>query len=134
MYKQKMITLGVLATLCILASMSMQARAQGQEGMVVVKDEKTGRMRAPTPEELRTLRAKTPPAASLNATPHEQRLTSRRDGAKGVRLGDKSLVYEVVTRDANGKLDSQCVQGEAAARDAMEHTASKHKEHAHEAR
>jgi hypothetical protein len=60
---------------------------------------------------------------------------SRRDGSRGVRLGEKSLVYDVVTRGADGKLSSQCVQGQAAAREAMEHPANaEHKEHNHEAR
>jgi hypothetical protein len=139
MSKQKMMTLSVLAALCVLASMAMHAKAAGQkdqEGMVVVRDAQTGKMRAPTPEELRALRAKAPPpsAAVAGATP-QPHLLSRRDGARGVRLGEKSLVFDVVTRGEDGKLSSHCVQGEAAAREAMEHPANaEHKEHNHEAR
>jgi hypothetical protein len=154
MSKQKMMTLTTLAALCVLASMTMHAKGAGmqgldgqdgkesqeaqagQQGMVVVRDAVTGKMRAPTPEELRTLRAKAPPSgAALTGAPQPPRLLSRRDGARGVRLGEKSMVYDVVTRGEDGKLSSQCVQGEAAARDAMEHPASAfHKEHNHEAR
>jgi hypothetical protein len=142
MSKQKMMTLSALAALCVLASMTMHAKAADQkaedrqEGMVVVRDPQTGKMRAPTPEELRALRAKAPPSsAALIGTPRVPQQLSRRDGSRGVRLGEKSLVYDVVTRGADGKLSSQCVQGQAAAREAMEHPANaEHKEHNHEAR
>jgi hypothetical protein len=139
MSKQKMMTLSALAALCVLASMTMHAKAADQdrqEGMVVVRDAQTGKMRAPTPEELRALRAKAPPSsAALTGTPRAQQQLSRRDGSRGVRLGEKSMVYDVVTRGEDGKLSSQCVQGEAAAREALEHPANvEHKEHNHEAR
>ena len=139
MSKQKMMTLGALAALCLLASMTMHAKAAGQEGregMVVVRDPQTGKMRAPTAEELRALRAKAPPSgAALTGSAQAPRQLSRRDGARGVRLGEQSLVYDVVTRAEDGKLSSHCVQGEAAARAAVEHPAKdQHKEHDHEAR
>jgi hypothetical protein len=132
-----MMTLTMLAALCVLASVTMHAKAQeAGKGMVVVRDPQTGKMRAPTPEELRVLRAKAPPsAAALSGAPQQPKSLTRRDGARGVRLGEKSLVYDVVTRGADGKLSSQCVQGDAAAADALQHPANaEHKEHNHEAR
>jgi hypothetical protein len=137
MSRQKLMTLSMLAALCVLASVTMHAKAQETDkGMVVVRDPQTGKMRAPTPEELRALRAKTPPsAASLTDAASAPQNLTRRDGAKGVRLGEKTLVYDVVTRGADGKLSSHCVQGEDAAKDAMQHPANaEHKEHRHEAR
>jgi hypothetical protein len=142
MSKQNMMTLSMLAALCVLASMTMHAKAQGkegkagQEGMVVVRDPATGKMRAPTPEELRVLRAKTPPsAAAIAGAPQDNKVLARRNGARGVRLGESNLVYDVVTRGEDGKLSSQCVQGDAAAQDALQHPANaEHKEHRHEAR
>lgn len=137
MSRQKMMTLSMLAALCVLASLSMHAKAAGQqEGMVVVRDPQTGKMRAPTPEELRALRAKAPPAAAAaSGAPQQNKALSRRDGARGVRLGEKNLVYEVVTRGPDGKLSSQCVQGDAAAEGALHHPANaEHEEHSHEAR
>lgn len=145
MSKQKMMTLGTLAVLCVLATLTMHAKAAGQnksedkerqEGMVVVRDAQTGKMRAPTPQELRELRAKAPPpAAALSGVQRENKALSRRDGARGVRLGEKSLVYDVVTRGEDGKLSSHCVQGDAAAQEALQHPANaEHKEHRHEAR
>ncbi|MGJ7915322.1 post-PEP-CTERM-1 domain-containing protein [Massilia sp. LXY-6] len=141
MSKQKMMTLTMLAALCVLASLSMHAKAQGkenkpgQEGMVIARDPETGKLRAPTPEELRALRARTPAsAAAMAGVPQESSTLSRRDGARGVRLGAKSQVYEVVTRGADGKLSSQCVQGEAAAEEALRHPANtEQKEDGHEA-
>jgi hypothetical protein len=140
MSRQKMMTLSALAVLCVLASVAMHAKAaqqEGQSGMVVVRDAQSGKMRAPTPEELKALRAKTPPPnAALGSAPQEPRqLSSRRDGARGVRLGEKTIVYDVVTRGEDGKLHRECVQGDAAAADALKHPANaEHKEHSHETR
>ena len=149
MSKQRMLTTTVMAALCALALFSLQAKAQEQEqeegkGMVVVRDAQTGKMRAPTPDELRALRAKTPPPpAAMAGSAQPQTLTNRRSGARGVRLGEKNLVYEVVTRGPDGKLSETCVQGADAAEHAL-HGApdgttnaaphAEHKEHAHEAR
>lgn len=124
MSKQKIITAGTLAALCLMAVFSMHARAAGQDdgnGMVVVRDAQTGKMRAPTPDELKALRSKTPAGAALTATPRASSLGTRQDGARGVRLGDKTMVYEVVTRGADGKLTSQCVEGADSAQNAIAH-------------
>lgn len=141
MSKQRMLTASAMAALCALALFSLQAKAQEQDeskGMVVVRDAQTGKMRAPTPDELRALRAKTPPSAAMAGAPQAQALSNRRSGARGVRLGEKTLVYDVVTRGADGKLSSECVHGEDAAEAAVRHapnaTHAEHKEHAHEAR
>jgi hypothetical protein len=142
MSKQKMMTLSMLAALCMLASLSMHAKAQskeskpGQEGMVAVRDAQTGKLRAPTPQELRELRAKAPPAsAAVAGAPQQQKTLTGRHGAHGVRLGEKTLVYDVVTRGEDGKLSSQCVHGDAAAQDALQHADhAQHEEHRHEAR
>lgn len=162
MSKQKMLTAGTLAALCLMAVFSLHAKAaeparqdggdsqsgqSGQSGMVVVRDAQTGKMRAPTPDELKALRAKTPASAGLAATPRASALGTRSDGARGARLGEKTRVYEVVTRGADGKLTSQCVEGADAARNAIArphadapadaHTATSHadsRENAHESR
>jgi hypothetical protein len=131
MSKEKLLTIGTLAALCLLAAFSMHARAAaGQEGMVVVRDPQTGKMRAPTAEELKELRAKAPATAGM-AAPRTPAPVSRRDGSRGVRLGEKSMVYEVVTRGPDGKLTSECVQGEAGSGPATDHN---HGEDTHESR
>jgi hypothetical protein len=122
----KLLTAAMLGSLCLLAALP-HARAaggdddqpgqQGQQGMVVTRDPVTNKLRAPTPEEMQALRAKTSPRAGLQAArPSEHTmLAARPGGARGVRLGEKTLVYEVVTRGADGKLSSECVHGDAAA-------------------
>jgi hypothetical protein len=125
MSKQKLLNASAMAALCALAAFSLQAKAQpanpqdqqgqqGQQGMVVVRDAQTGKMRAPTPDELRALRAPAPSAALSAGTSRPQSLAVRRDGTRGVRLGDRTMVYEVVTRGADGKLSGECVHGDAA--------------------
>jgi len=136
MSKQKFLNASAMAALCALAAFSLQAKAQSQEGMVVVRDAQTGKMRAPTPDELKALRAPAPAAALSAGKSRPQPLAARRDGTRGVRLGDKTMVYDVVTRGPDGKLSSECVHGDAAAEAALNgaNAANAHKEHAHEAR
>ena len=85
MSKEKLLTIGTLAALCVLAACSMHARAAGQEGMVVVRDPQTGQLRAPTADELKELRARAPATAGLAAA-RAQGAMSRRDGSRGVRF------------------------------------------------
>ena len=139
MSRQKLLTIGTLTALLLLAVFSMHARAagqEGQEGMVVVRDPQTGKLRAPTSDELKALRAQTPSAAL--AAPRQPATVSRSDGSRGVRLGERNMVYEVVTRGADGKLTRECVEGGTAAQ-ALDHagdaaTHSNHGEDGHETR
>jgi hypothetical protein len=130
MSKEKLLTIGTLAALCVLAAFSMHAKAAGQEGMVVVRDPQTGQLRAPTADELKELRARTPATAGL-AAPRPPATVSRRDGSRGLRLGEQGMVYDVVTRGPDGKLTSECVHGEAGAAHALDHN---HGENTHESR
>jgi hypothetical protein len=131
MSKEKLMTIATLTALFLLAAFSMHAKAAGQEGMVVVRDPLTGKMRAPTPDELRDLRAKTPPSATL--APRVPSTVSRRDGSRGVRLGENGMVYDVVTRGPDGKLTRACVRGDAGVGQALDHDHN-HGEDAHESR
>ena len=133
MSKQKMLTAGALAALCVFTAFTMRAHAAGQEGMVVVRDTQTGKLRAPTAEEARALQAKTPAAALAGAS--RPTAIAGRAGARGVRLGENSMVYEVVTRDADGKLSGQCLHGDEAAHDALHRSSAQaNREHDHEVR
>ena len=105
-----------------------------QSGMIVVRDAETGQLRAPTAAESRAL-APAPTAAAaaaMRATPPA--LTTHPGGSRQVRLGERALVYSVVTRGPDGKLVEQCVQGTAAAEKAVRAPAStQHKqEHRHD--
>ena len=149
MSKQKILNASAMATLCALAAFSLQAKAQqqaqapasaqSQAGMVAVRDAQTGKLRPATPDELKALRARNPAPAALAAgtPPQHQSLAPRRDGTRGVRLGDRTMVYDVVTRGADGKLSSECVHGAAAAEAALGAGApatDAHEEHIHETR
>jgi hypothetical protein len=110
------------------------AEPDRQEGMVVVRDAQTGQLRNPTPSEVKALRAQQtrrglaePDAAST--------VTIRRNGTMQKHLGERGMVYSVVTRGADGKLGMQCVNGEDAAKSALEHPApANHQGHNHESR
>ena len=122
-----------LAAMLALAALSLppSAGAAGQEGMVVVRDRESGQLRAPTPAELRALRAQqkamVPPAAIAPSV-------QRPDGTRHLHLGERGMVYSVLSRDAAGKEVIGCTGGEHAARAAMEQPArsAPAREHGHE--
>jgi hypothetical protein len=105
-----------------------------QSGMVVVRDHQTGELRAPTAAESRALAPQGPSAGiSAKAAAPAPALVTHPGGARQVRLGERSLVYSVVTRAPDGRLAEQCVQGEAAADKAVHAPASaQQKEHSHD--
>jgi len=104
-----------------------------QSGMVVVRDAQTGQLRAPTAAESRAL-SPAPPASAAMTAPAPPTMVTHPGGSKQVKLGERSLVYSVVTRDADGKLHDQCVQGAAAADKALHAPASAqhNEEHRHD--
>lgn len=131
MSNQKFIKAGALAALCAATFVALphaRAHAAGQEGMVVVRDQQTGELRAPNAAEAAALLGK--PGLQRQAAP--QRVESvGPGGSRKVQLGKSALVYSVVTRDGDGKLAEQCVSGEQAAHDAMTHPTPA-KEHHHD--
>ncbi len=109
----KLVAAGAMAMLWAQA-----AQAQQESGMVAVRDAQTGNMRAPTATELRALRGVAGPATA-QGTPQAQPATVRADGTRSIKLGERGMVYSVVTRDPGGKLAEQCVQGADAAERAL---------------
>lgn len=102
-----------LATLCAFAAAPSQATPQAPaaaQGMTVVRDADTGQLRAPTPAEMRALRA---PGAG--ARPVQPTMQIGPDGRRSVHLGDSRLVYSVVRRGADGTLEQHCAHGPDAA-------------------
>lgn len=118
----------LFAALCHMQPAS--AAGQAQEGMVAVRDPQTGQLRAPTPAEMKALRPLPKPAL---AAPQKPAVVVHADGTRHALIGEKGMVYSVVTRDADGKLARQCVQGEAAA-DALVHHQTPAEEHHDESR
>lgn len=127
----------LLGALALPACAFQQAATapSAEQGMVVVRDAATGQLRAPTPAEARALQPRpTASAAAAAATP--PKIVVGPGGRRSVRLGERHMVYSVVTRDANGKLAQDCVHGTQAATNALAKPApaTKPEEQRHESR
>ena len=85
-------------------------------GMVVFIDPATGKIRQPDAAEIGTLTG-TSPRIVVNsvAPPAEPVMFNGPGGAVGVKLGDDSLSYMVVTKTPDAKLAEDCVTGDKAA-------------------
>jgi len=118
MSNQKLMTAGALAALCTATVMALpHAHAAGQAGMVVVRDARTGQLRAPNAAEAAALQS---PSGQARQAPAQRVESVGPAGSHKVQLGKSALVYSVVTRGADGKLAEQCVGSEQAAEAAMQ--------------
>ena len=86
-----------------------QAATAPADAIAVVRDAETGKLRAPTEQEMETLRqagqarkSRVAPAATLQKF--------HPSGATGVRLTDEFMSTAVVARNAKGGLDMQCLE------------------------
>lgn len=111
----------VLISCCALAA----PLASAQEGMTVVRDPQTGKLRAPTAAELRALRARVERPTTMLAP----QSTMRPDGTRAIDLGERAMVYSVMTRNADGSLAAHCVKGEEGAAKAIENKPETDHEH-----
>lgn len=120
MFIHKLMCILPLAALALPAcAQQVEPRqAETREGMIVVRDAATGELRAPTPEEARALHPRTNASAAAAAAPAPKMVTAP-GGRRSVQLGERHMVYSVVTRGADGKLEEQCVHGAHAAEDAV---------------
>ncbi|MES2757088.1 MAG: hypothetical protein V4693_06910 [Pseudomonadota bacterium] len=119
----------------LAAALGAPAAAGQQEGVVVVRDPLTGKLRNATPAEARRLHAQSTARGMVKPEGAAPDVTIRKNGTIQKHLGERGLVYSVVTRDAAGKLDTQCVHGEEAANAALKRQApATGKEHDHETR
>lgn len=116
----------VLITCCALAAPLAAAAAEpAQEGMTVVRDPLTGRLRAPTAAELRALHGDDVKQPQMVAP----QSTRRPDGTRVINLGERAMVYAVMTRNADGSLAAQCVKGDQDAAKAIEKKAEVEHDH-----
>ena len=127
-----------LAVLCLPAAAQQATQetppdAAPGPGMVVVRDAQTGQLRTPTPAEIRALQPRSSGAARASAPP---KMVTGPGGRRSVQLGERHMVYSVVTRGADGRLSDQCVHGVHAAENAIDQPApaGKPEEHHHESR
>jgi hypothetical protein len=105
-----------LAALLGAAAMSVAGpgSARQADGMVVVRDARTGLLRNATPAEVKVLRAQEVQLGITRPQPPAP-VTVRPNGTRQKHLGERGLVYSIVSRDANGKLSAQEAIGEDAA-------------------
>ena len=122
----------VLITCCALAApVAALAAEPVQDGMTVVRDPQTGTLRAPTAAELRAMRKLVPQTADHPPQlPPPVKSTVRADGSRAIDLGERGLIYSVITRNPDGSLDERCVKGGEAAVHAVE----RHQEAGHDLR
>lgn len=123
-----------LAAMLALAALALSpsAGAGGQEGMVAVRDPVTGQLRAPTAAELRALQ---PQDRAIRPLAPLAPSVQRPDGTRHLHLGERGMIYSVITRDAEGRQAIQCVHGEHAAGAALDKPApAARKESDHERR
>ncbi|MFL6660416.1 MAG: post-PEP-CTERM-1 domain-containing protein [Massilia sp.] len=110
--------INVLICCCALTASGMTLAAEPvEDGMTVVRDAQTGKLRPPTAAEVRALRSKKVQPLLTNVAPVKS--TVRPDGTRRIDLGERALVYAVISRSADGKLTGHCVSGEAAATKAL---------------
>ena len=121
------------ALLAAVLALPTVASAAGQEGMVVVRDAQTGQLRGATPAEIKALHDQ---GLALNPSrPAPEMVVRRDDGTLRKRLGEAGMVFSVVTRDADGKLATQCVANEQEAQALIRRVAPaahRNEEHNHE--
>lgn len=80
-------------------------------GVVVFVDPATGRVRQPDASEIGKLNG-TPKMSNL-AVESAPTMISGPNGAIGMKLGGKFRVYSVASQATDGKVQTECVQGEA---------------------
>ena len=138
MSSNKVLVTGTLTALLVSAALMLPsaARAEQQAGMVVSRDPQTGQTRMATPAEVRALRDQTGSRTLTAPTPAAP--VRRENGTLHKHLGESTMVYSLVRRNADGKLETECVEGAPAAEAALNRSgaapAGQHQEHAHENR
>lgn len=115
--------------------------AAGQDGQTVFKDPVTGKLRNPTAVEAQQLndlrKAQREAAATARKAaglPQTDVARLQNNGVVAAFVGEDSISYSVMTRDASGQLVLQCITGADSAKQAMSSpvTVTESKEHQHD--
>ena len=132
-------TLRSLVAIAALA-LSGSALAAGQDGQTVHKDPFTGQIRNATAAEAKQLNDL---RAADRAAKKAERLATgapaagvarlQQNGIVAAYVDEESVSYSVVHRNADGKLEQDCINGKSAAESALTNPVIAHsKEHQHE--
>lgn len=102
-----------------------ETSAQAAESLTVVKDPITGKLRAPTAEEVAALKAKANATKrTIRAAPQAPKMIMNAEGYTGFRMTNESLSTSVAVRKPDGSIERQCLEshGEAGVAKAHVHT------------
>ena len=124
----------------MLAGSAFAAGQDGQAGQTVHKDPVTGKIRNATAAEAKELNDL---RAADRAAKKAERLATgapaagiarlQQNGIVAAYVDEESVSYSVVRRNADGKLEQDCVDGKTAAESALTNPVTKHsEEHQHE--
>ena len=92
--------------LCV-AAVALAGAAQADEGVRVVRDPETGKLRAPTADEARDLDAREPRGAALRRAAPRARVLN--NGTIALEVGEDHMMSSVARVNADGSLDRYCV-------------------------
>lgn len=111
-----------LAAVALAIGGLLPVATMAAEQMTVVRDAETGQLRAPTAAEAAALSgasraAPAPASATTGKVGSGQRVL--RHGGVALDVDASSHMYTVARRQADGTIDRTCVQGDAAAEQAM---------------
>lgn len=99
-----------------------------ESGQKAYREQDTGKLRKITPEEQQEEAKSTP----LDNNAAAARVTTSASGRKSALLDESFMSYAVVRKGDDGKLDTQCVTGEAQAKTALKgKVIAKEHRHAH---
>lgn len=107
--------LGAAALPLSATAQTQPAQEAGADAMTVVRDAETGKLRAPTADELAVMNQKAAGARTLRSAPPPPMQKFHASGAQGVRLTEQMVSATVMVRTADGKLAAQCVESHDAA-------------------
>ena len=109
-------------------------------GQTVHKDPRTGKIRNATAAEAKQLndlraadRAAQKAAREAAGGPATGVVRLQQNGIVAAHVDEESIVYSVMRRTADGKLEAECVHGKTAAEATLNHPVTTHsKEHQHD--
>ncbi|MFC5462789.1 post-PEP-CTERM-1 domain-containing protein [Massilia niabensis] len=129
---------GVIAIAAL--ALTGSAFAAGQADQTVAKDPRTGKIRNATAAEAKQLndlraadRAAQKAARVASGAPAAGVVRLQQNGIVAAHVDEESVMYSVMHRTADGKLEVNCIHGKSAAESALNTAVTTHsKEHQHE--
>lgn len=118
------LTLALLG-LTLQSARAQEALPQAAESLTVVKDPVTGKLRAPTAEEVAALKAKANAnKRTVRSAPQAPKMIMNAEGFTGFRMTNESLSTSVAVRKPDGSVERQCLEshGETGVAKAHVHT------------